>query len=373
MEAPVNSKPRQAMIGEKITLEKIESAFRRFWRDVVDKDGSEAVLKSSTMNLIIYAQDRAQYHRVLEQIDDVISHHPGRIIIVFVDMESGSEAIDARISACLQEPQEGQKQITAEVIVLETGSCGFEHLAGAILPLLLPDLPVYLWCTFSCVLVNPYFKPLLRYTDRLIIRTEEEYDSPRQFADTLGTILALRRECSISDLNWSRLTRWREAIAQFFDNDKHLPFLHSLHEVEIVYSGGRLSSHALLIAGWLSSTLKEAIPAAPSLDDSIFYGRRTENLAIKIRNKNIKTISGLYKVKLVAEENKKSVILAVTAMPDGSLQATVQVGGALYPPNKIRAATLNDAQLLCNELDFMQQDEVYLKTCQNVAEYLNES
>jgi glucose-6-phosphate dehydrogenase assembly protein OpcA len=373
MEASVNDKPRQKPIGEKIPLDKIESGFRQFWRNAVDKDGSEAVLKSSTMNLIIYTQERGQFLHAVEQIDDVISHHPGRIIIVFADMERGQKEINARISACLQEPQAGQKQITAEVIHLETGSRGFEHLAGAILPLLLSDLPVYFWCTFSCVLVNPHLKPLFRYTDRLVISTDEEYTSHRQFADALETILTLRRECRISDLNWSRLTRWREAIAQFFDNDKYLPFLQTLFEVEIVYSGEHLSSHALLLAGWLSSSLQNVALEANLDDSTIFYGRRTEHVAMKIRNKNIEAISGLYKVKLLAEEKEKSVILTVTAVPDGSLKTTVQIGGALYPPNQIRAAALNDAQLLCNELDFMQQDEVYLKTCQNVAEYLHES
>lgn len=369
----MSSNPRQEPIGDKVTLEKIESAFRQFWRNAADNGGSEAVLKSSTMNLIIYSQERAHNHRVLEQIDDVISHHPGRIIIIFIDMESNREEIDAHISAYIQEQQTGQKQITAEVILLETGRYGSEHLAGAILPLLLPDLPVYFWCTFSCVLVNPHFRPLFRYTDRLIVSTEEEYGSPREFADILDTLLALRRECRISDLNWSRLTRWREAIAQFFDNGKNLSYLQTLSEVEIVYSREQLSSHALLLAGWLSTSLKNITPGAKNLDDSIYFCHRTGNVAIKIRRKTIETISGLYKVKLIAEEKKKSVILTVTAMPDGSLQTAVQIGGTLYPTNQIRAAGLNDAQLLCNELDFMQQDEVYLKTCQNIAEYLNES
>lgn len=364
---------QQTTLGDKVTLDKIESAFRQFWRAAADDGSSEAVLKASTLNLIIYTQEAEKYREILNQIDQIILHHPGRIIVVYVNKDNREE-IDARLAAYFQEPLSAPKQITAEVILLETGRRGFRHLAGAVLPLLLPDLPVYFWCTFSCVLIHPHLKPLFRYTDRLIVNTEPEYESPRELAQALETVIDLEQDCGISDLNWSKLTPWREAVAQFFDQEKSREYLHRLNEVEIVYSGEHLSAHAMLLAGWLSSSLQNIGGGPTAADDAtIYYRRRVENVAIKIRRKQVEGIAGLYKVKLIAEENEKAVILTVTARPDGLLQTSTQVGGSVLSGAVIRLNTAHDAQLLCNELDFSGQDQVYLNTLKNIIEYLHES
>ena len=369
----MSARLQQTPLGEIVTLDKIESAFRRFWRAAADDGSAEAVLKASTLNLIIYTQQAEKYREVVDQIDQIISHHPGRIIVIYVSKDDREE-INARLSAYFQEFRSAPKQIIAEVIMLETGRRGFQHLAGAVLPLLLPDLPVYFWCTFSCVLIHPHLKPLFRYTDRLIVSTEPEYKSPRELAQALETIIGLEQECGISDLNWSKLTPWREAVAQFFDREKGRAYLHRLSEVEIVHSGAHLSTHALLLAGWLSSGLQNIGSVPTNADDAtIYYRRRVENIAIKIRRKQVPGIIGLFKVKLIAEENEKAVILTVTAQPDGSLQTSTQIGGSISSGAAVRLNTAHDAQLLCNELDFSGQDQVYLNTVKNIVEYLHES
>lgn len=65
----------------------------------------------------------------------------------------------------------------------------------------------------------------------------------------------------LTDLNWARLTPWRELIAQCFDPVNLRPLLDQLSEVHFEYEANspRVLLHrmqALLLTGWLASRLK---------------------------------------------------------------------------------------------------------------------
>lgn len=369
----MNQQPSKVTIGETVPLDRIESAFRQYWRDAGQAGSNEAVLKASTINLVIFVDTEKKYQELLEDIHEVISHHPGRIIIAFVDAERDESDIEAHVSAYTRKSKESVVQIAAELVILKTGEPGVRHLAGAILPLLLPDLPVYFWCTSLCALDNPQFKTLLRFTDRLIVTTPWEYDSVDDMAKAFNRILALDQECNVSDMSWSELTNWREAVAQFFDSDINQKYLRRLDEIEITYSSDNLSNHAFLFAGWLSSQLRN-ISSATALEDesTIYFKRQSERLPIKLRKKKLNEFDGLYKIKLLSEENEKSVIFTATAQTEGPIRTTVQKGGNLVTTNYVSSRLQDKIEMLCNELDFIQQDLVYLKACQSIAEYLNE-
>ncbi len=369
----MSQQANKVQIGERVALDKIESAFRQFWRNSAGSDSSEAVLKASTHNLIIYVEEKAQYEELLDGIHEIISHHPGRMIIAFLDPESGADDIEAHVSAYTKKTKEGLTQISAELIILKTGEPGSWHLAGAILPLLLPDLPVYFWCTSICALRNPNFNTLLNYTDRLIITTPDEYESLDDMGQAMKRIKALERECNISDISWSALTSWREAIAQFFDSEQNHKYLGRLDELEITYSGDKLSNQAFLMAGWLSSRLAH-VSSTPSLDDdsTIYFKRQTEQLPVKIRKKKLNGFNGLYKIKLFADDNEKSVIFTATRHKENRIQTTVQKGGTLLSSVDISLVRKTKIELLCNELDFLKQDSIYLAACNSISEYINE-
>ena len=362
----------QVKISEEIALDKIESAFQTFWRETSEAGSDEAVLKAGTLNLIILLSEKSLYDELIADMHEIVKSHPGRIIIVYLSPEGDSSDIKAQTSAILHKAKE-QTQICAELVVLQTGYAGSVHLAGTILPLLLADLPVYFWCTSLDALMNPQVKILLQFTDRLIVSTPPEYETAQELTRTIDTILAFDSECKISDTSWSRLTEWRESIAQFFDADKSMEYLSHLQEVEIIYAGDKLSNDSFLMAGWLSSSLTSAARRMSIQNDStIYFGRRKEQLAIKIRKKNIDGRAGLQKIKLYTEENGKTVILTATAI-DGCIQTTAQQGGSRLSRNYCRITGKNRAEMLCIELDFLQQDRIYLNTCRVISEYLHEN
>ena len=85
----------------------------------------------------------------------------------------------------------------------------------------------------------------------------------------LSSFMQQEADSAISDLNWGRVTPWRELVAQFFDVSEYRPYLSGVHRIEIEHTVTSDDSHirteqgdvspdpieALLLAGWLKTIL----------------------------------------------------------------------------------------------------------------------
>ena len=361
------------IIGKNLPLKDVETALQTHWRDSVEKKNEQPVMKASTLNLLVAINEETAFQRSLDRIEDIIAHHPGRMIIAQIKPDINDDQIKAHLSAYSQTTKEGQTQIAAEVIILSTGKAGVAYLAGAVLPLLLPDVPVFFWQPNMDDLLNPNFKTLLQYTDRLIINSPEELESMDDAAVLIKNILFLQQECTISDLKWSALTEWREAIAQIFDSENNLKLAQHIEKVEISYSGSRISTAAVFMAGWLSETLNRIPRNADSHEDAIIFHKHKGGSAEIIISKTPPNgFSGLNCIKLRAKSNSITTIFAAEAINGASIKISTQQGGSHYPESLIRSTSADDSQLLCDELDFVQQDRIYLNTLQTLSEFVNE-
>jgi glucose-6-phosphate dehydrogenase assembly protein OpcA len=57
----------------------------------------------------------------------------------------------------------------------------------------------------------------------------------------------------LADLEWARLTFWREPLAQIFDNPARTNKFSDFHTIEIIYSGEKVTASAAYAAGWFAS------------------------------------------------------------------------------------------------------------------------
>jgi len=84
------------------------------------------------------------------------------------------------------------------------------------LPLLIPDLTTFLWWRDVVQVSDKIFGTLLGASDRLVIDSAEFEDPENDLVET--DKLFVHDSCEnvgISDLNWARLTFWRELLADF--------------------------------------------------------------------------------------------------------------------------------------------------------------
>jgi glucose-6-phosphate dehydrogenase assembly protein OpcA len=161
--------------------------------------------------------------------------------------------MEADISLQCSAVDEGQ--VCAEQVRLHVGGEAAYHVASVVIPLLVPDIPVYLWLVGSPPLRQAFGQDAVAICERLIIDSGE-------YEDHAGTLRILSDELetigdgiSLCDVAWERTRMWRQLIAQAFDGGEMRPFVHGITRVAVECSGSRISAQTWLISGWLASRL----------------------------------------------------------------------------------------------------------------------
>ncbi len=219
------------------------------------------IARASVLNLIVFANREEHARRAARSVSDLALRHPSRAIVVLADRGPQRERAERRIEMHCQLPiPDGARQVCYEQILVRATGDVDDRLASAVIPLLVPDLPVFLWWTGTPPLGSRSFADLLRLTDRLIVDSAD-FARPEV---TLPIIARISEEAhgrfGLTDLNWTRLTPWREIATAFFDVPAWRLFLDRITGLRVGFAvdmDGRdiHPSQALLLVGWLASRL----------------------------------------------------------------------------------------------------------------------
>jgi glucose-6-phosphate dehydrogenase assembly protein OpcA len=218
------------------------------------------IARASVLNLIVYADREEHARRAAESISELALRHPSRAIVILVDRHPEEDAA-AHIEMYCQLPiADRARQVCYEQILVRAGGNVEDRLASAIIPLLVPDLPVFLWWTGTPPLGSRAFEGLVRLTDRLIVDSAD-FARPELTLPVIARISEKARgRFGLTDLNWTRLTPWREIVTAFFDVPAWRNFLDAVTGLRVGFAvdmDGRdiHPSQALLFVGWMASRL----------------------------------------------------------------------------------------------------------------------
>ena len=234
-------------------LHAVNRVLAEMHREMLRSSGIEGgVVRLSVLNLVATCVDVGSADMATQAVGRLGAKHPARAIIILADPD-GEDRIDADISLQCSAVDAGQ--VCAEQVRVQVGGEVAYHLASVVTPLLVPDIPVYLWLIGSPSLQQAFGQDAVAICERLIIDSGE-YD------DHAGTLRTLSEELdsvgdaiSLSDVAWERITTWRQLIAESFDGEGVRGFLHGITRVDVECSGDRISAQTWLIAGWLASRL----------------------------------------------------------------------------------------------------------------------
>jgi len=252
--------PEQASLtwsGRAVDTGRIESELLRLRYEAAGgtRGGETFAIRTSLLNLVVHAADEKAARRASQVIAGMPSHHPSRSIIVVTKPSAAQSRIDAELSAHCHVSPGLEQQVCCEEVVLRVRGRAAEHLHSIIIPLLVSDLPVYMWWTGPLLGLTHVLEEVQGSADRLIA------DSAR-FADAasgLGQLVQLSGERplrGIGDLNWDRLTPWRQLLMQHWQAPNLRPYLEKVDAVEIAFaeSGHQAQpSQAFLLLGWLAA------------------------------------------------------------------------------------------------------------------------
>jgi glucose-6-phosphate dehydrogenase assembly protein OpcA len=206
-------------------------------------------------SLVVVTRDRAASDLVCQVAAALNPRQPGRTILVELSEENPSDSLEAWVSLQCTVPRDGLEQVCGEQIALEArGPAAVRRLPGAVLPLLLTNVPTFLWWHSRRPFGHRLLKDLAPALDRLIVDSFSFAQTAQGMDQIQQAITDPHFAAIISDLSWARLAPWRYLTAQIFDAAPMRPYLRRLREVRVQYYAGP-PVLAWLYAGWLASRL----------------------------------------------------------------------------------------------------------------------
>jgi glucose-6-phosphate dehydrogenase assembly protein OpcA len=217
-----------------------------------DRSGS---VRAITLNLVVRTPSSDAAAEATETLERIGPTHPLRAIVAVPATGGPRASVD---TSCWT--GSADRQVCSERIHVEAEP---DALPSAVLALLVPDLPVFLWWRGPLEPADAV-EELAALADRLIVDSGE---------CGLESVEAARRlSPSVSDLAWVGLLPWRDAVAALFDGAGGLKALRTLRCLEVEGP----DNEARLIGGWLRAQLGEDVGVTRS-----GRGRRLERVTLE--------------------------------------------------------------------------------------------
>ncbi|MEO7971151.1 MAG: glucose-6-phosphate dehydrogenase assembly protein OpcA [bacterium] len=389
---------QQIALGKTLDVEIVEQELDALWQDSttaarpefagVDErpDDEAAVLRARAANLLVYVSDDKSLEEVHQLLQELTTVHPSRVLTMFGEHDAPDNDIEMFVSALSQkEKLGGQKRLCCEEVTLKAQGSFVAELPSAALPLLVSDLPTFLWWRGEVDSSQKVFRSLLHASDRLIVDSVE-------FAKPLGELLAMNTifqkdyetEVGISDLNWARLTSWRGLLADFYDVPEYRAALEEIDNVCISYVAPQadetaIAPQALLLAGWLASRLQWAIKDKPDTQES-------ERMLLEFSNQRSGIVKvELRRVKAVGINLGRLARVELQSQADGSafkversadLQRVLteaQLGTSVNRGRVLPVRNRSTAQLLSREMEILCNDQIYEEAIGMAAKMIDRS
>jgi glucose-6-phosphate dehydrogenase assembly protein OpcA len=245
--------------GDSVTIEEVLAALsgiRRKSAQAEAGDDEHPHPRNCVMTLVAVATSDADERRAARASMSIAAHHPSLSIVVCEEPKVRTGRIDASITTYALSPS-SPSQSHCELVTLRVQGAAGEHLAALVDPLLLGDVPTYLWWLDTPPFGTKELSDALRICDALIVDSSR-FDRPHHtFLGLADLALNPQTRLGVVDFQWARLASWREALAQFFEPAERSAFMAGIAELGIDYVGdgrGNRIAAALLI-GWFASAL----------------------------------------------------------------------------------------------------------------------
>lgn len=166
-------------------------------------------LRTSVLTHIAWVPPEWQ-QAATETLAGLAERHPSRTILLFPDPAAAGDMLAARAFLECYEVPFTDRHLCNEVAELRLGGIRAQAPASIVLPLLLPDLPVFLRWRGRPDFASQPFEQLLDVVDRLVVDSAEWPDTPAAYAE----LAAVFDRVIVSDIGWRRTLPWRRALAE---------------------------------------------------------------------------------------------------------------------------------------------------------------
>lgn len=218
------------------------------------------IMRANTLNLVSVADSLDIAEMILQTVSQLKDFLPSRTIIVINDpklQRPKAWHIDLQINETAT--KDDGHGILFETITIWTDQSSAGVLSSIISPLLISELPTFLWWPRGEFSHNPIFDDLAQVADRLVFDSARLGSDAHAVAD-YRSLVDEPTDPVVGDFTWLRLAPWRQLVAQFFDPAPVQASLEHIDSLSIAYAQEREDhgsgfAAALLILGWIGSRL----------------------------------------------------------------------------------------------------------------------
>jgi glucose-6-phosphate dehydrogenase assembly protein OpcA len=241
-----------------VSSERILKDLHALWASLAEESAAaegHGVLRACAMTVIVLAEEVEDATAIERTLGQVMQDHPNRAIVVRVGRGSGP-GLEYRVTAQCWMALGRQRQICCEQVEMTVADASLPDAAPVLLAITAPDLPVAVWCRSPRLFLLPALHPLFARANRIIVDSRAFADAPA--ALELIARAARERAGRVADLAWTGVTRWREMVAEIFEDPARRELIPRLRRVRVLHSAGPAPATAFYLAGWILAALGRA-------------------------------------------------------------------------------------------------------------------
>jgi len=367
----------QIPVGKTLDVEVVEQQLARLWLETAGQAREEsdaAVLRARVANLLVFVSHEAalvESHAIFSELTAI---HPSRILTMTGLREAADEDIEMTVATiCQTDKRTGARRLSCEEITLKACGKFVAELPSAALPLLVPDLPTFLWWRTAPDVAEKIFDTVLRATDRLVVDSAEFLDPSAELIATNRIFAGDKyRHVGVSDLNWARLTFWRGLLADFYDVAAYRSLLDRVDQVQVDYvapesDSAAVAPQAWLIVGWLASRLgwrlAEKQPKKQRDQDVVVEFESSLNSQVLVKLNRVepheRKPGRLVRVELRSSTDQAASFKVKRSDDNLHILAEATMGAETQRGRVLPVRNRSAAQLLGREMEILCNDDLY--------------
>jgi glucose-6-phosphate dehydrogenase assembly protein OpcA len=302
---------------------------------------------------VVYTDGQESADRVHQTLERLGRRRPSRTIVLIADRLTPQTGVDASTVVECRPVEEGRALCYEEIVVTAHGRAA-DHLGSVVVPLLMPELPTFLWWPGQPPFGHRVFHRLLIMANQLVVDSIE-FQSPGDGLANIARISAGNQ--GVNDLHWARLRPW-------------LPYARAIRSLRMEFGAGqptRTTASVLLMLGWMGAHLgwepETTLDALATQDVSLTatQGDRLIELDIRVRDRGDKAAGRPMLIEMVSQPRGEPPARFRVERSQDLLSAEVSTevhdGAAI---SRVVPIELSDeVELLADELEVAGHDCLY--------------
>jgi glucose-6-phosphate dehydrogenase assembly protein OpcA len=359
VEEAVIEETRHSPGGGPMSAEQIE---RELGALRMNDDGTLG-LRASVLNLIVVT-DEDSAEEVTRSVSNIAGRYPSRAIVLISDPEEAQRNLDFQLAAFCS-VRGGGAQVCAEQVTIHAEGPPAKHLESLAGPLLVSDLPVFLWYPGPFSPSSPEFSGMAGLADRVILDSAAAGDCERSLREIAG-LLDEPEMPAVGDLQWVQLSPWRSLVAELFSSPERAGELERLRGIEIQHAPDG-ECRALLFIGWLASKLGWSLEDSTRVESGreVRFSGPSGGISVAMSPaspdapfRQVRLFSGDYGFEVARSRDLSEARTTITRGDQTLAERTVHLG------------TFDLGVLLGEELSYRGRDEIYEAALRAAVEVL---